>query len=166
LHRRVKISSLGVCQLICVRHRGVVDSAPRQASGCAEAFDVLGVDEEGQPPFLNLTGERLDFQRQCGVVAAHHRDVKIADGVACHQLHSLLLKHLHTAFLGSYALSTHSHRIRCGHRDYSAAFSLLQSGRATGGVAYPNSRPEETPFARCQYLRTAALCRWSRRWRQ
>jgi hypothetical protein len=95
LHRRVKISSLGVCQLICVRHRGVVDSAPRQASGCAEAFDVLGVDEEGQPPFLNLTGERLDFQRQCGVVAAHHRDVKIADGVARHQLHRLLLEYPH-----------------------------------------------------------------------
>ena len=63
---------------------GIVDSAPSEASGCAETFDVLGIDEEGQPPFLDLAGERLHFQCQCGVVAAHHRNVKIANGVACH----------------------------------------------------------------------------------
>jgi hypothetical protein len=33
---------------------GVVDSAPRQASSCAKTFEVLGVDKEGQPPFLDL----------------------------------------------------------------------------------------------------------------
>src|ERR1700733_2306221 len=32
----------------------VVGPAPRYASSCAKAFDVLGVDEEGQPPFLDL----------------------------------------------------------------------------------------------------------------
>ncbi len=42
----------------------VVDSAPGEASGRAEAFDVLGVDEKGQTPFLDLPGERLDLERQ------------------------------------------------------------------------------------------------------
>jgi hypothetical protein len=39
-----------------IQKEDVVDSAPRQASSCAEAFDVLGVDEEGQHPFLDLAG--------------------------------------------------------------------------------------------------------------
>src|SRR5277367_2862397 len=75
---------------------GVVDSAPWEGFGCAEAFDILGIDEEGQTPFFDPAGERLDFERQCGIVAAHHCDFKIADSVARHQPYRLGLEYLHT----------------------------------------------------------------------
>jgi hypothetical protein len=43
---------------------GIVDSTPRQASCGTKAFDAFGVNEKCQPPFLDLSGERLDFKRR------------------------------------------------------------------------------------------------------
>ena len=96
--------------------------------------------------------ECLDFKRQRRVIAAHHWDVKVADGIARHQLDRLRLEHFDAVERAACQQHTSKSDVvrRGGEEPCAASVKLrflhgLDADRDRFAVGASHVRSDETP---------------------